>query len=401
MYSFKNTVKLSIIILLSSLLIFSCKPQKEAPLPGEAVITEVKSEFAPDKRVALFDITSTLENGKLSLNGETNLPEALKSLTAKLEQQGLAFENNVQLLPSEELGENTFAIVNISVANIRSKPKHSAELATQAILGTPLKVLKKKGSWHLVQTPDKYISWVDAGGILLTNKAQQDAWIATEKVIFLAEYGAAFSETDPKSQSVSDLVLGNILKLEEESGDFYKVAFPDGRTAFVEKNKTELFENWLSSLHATENSLVETSKLFMGVPYLWGGTSFKGVDCSGFTKSVYFLNGYILPRDASQQVFSGKLINTSNGFDDLKPGDLLFFGRKATPDSKERIIHVGMWIGNNEFIHSSGRVRINSFDKNADNFNEYELNRFIRAKRILNNPDENKLKLAKDLKMSS
>ncbi|WP_020527492.1 C40 family peptidase [Flexithrix dorotheae] len=401
MFSLFGFSRVSVIFLLFSIAFSSCKKEDNSASISEQIISEIKDEFAPDKRVALFDITSSFENGRFLLSGETNLPEALKKLTGKLEEQGLTIENNVQLLPEEELGENTFAIVNISVANIRSKPKHSAELATQAILGTPLKVLKKEGSWYLVQTPDHYISWVDAGGILLTNKAQQDAWIAAKKIIFLTKYGEAYSETNPNSQTVSDLVLGNILKLEGESGDFYEVTFPDGRTAFVEKNKTELFDTWLSSLHATENSLVETSKLFMGVPYLWGGTSFKGVDCSGFTKSVYFLNGYILPRDASQQVFSGKLIDTSNGFDDLKPGDLLFFGRKATPESKERIIHVGMWIGNNEFIHSSGRVRINSFDKNADNFNEYELNRFIRAKRILNNPDENKLKLAKDLKMSS
>ena len=95
------------------------------------------------------------------------------------------------------------------------------------------------------------------------------------------------------------------------------------------------------------DALVETSKTLMGVPYLWGGTSTKGVDCSGFTKTIYYLNGMVIPRDASQQVHTGKLIDSVTNFDALEKGDLLFFGRKATDTGTEKVVHVGMWIGNN------------------------------------------------------
>ena len=125
----------------------------------------------------------------------------------------------------------------------------------------------------------------------------------------------------------------------------------------------------------------------MGIPYLWGGTSSKGLDCSGFSKTVYYANGIILPRDASQQVFSGDLVDTENDFENLQKGDLLFFGFSTDGNKKERITHVAIYIGNKNFIHASGKVKINSIDKNSEIFDEFRLKTFIRAKRILGSFD--------------
>ena len=138
---------------------------------------------------------------------------------------------------------------------------------------------------------------------------------------------------------------------------------------------------------------METSKNLMGLPYLWGGTSAKGVDCSGYTKTIYVLNGIILPRDASQQIHTGIEVDSTRDFENLKPGDLLFFGRKATADSPERVIHVGMWIGDNKFIHSMGDVHISTMDKNDPEFDEYNYNRYLRTKRILGQEDEKLIQL--------
>ena len=193
------------------------------------------------------------------------------------------------------------------------------------------------------------------------------------------------------------MVAGNILEVVDVNKDNYKVKFPDGRLAFINNMDGESmnYNTWLSSLSPSHESLVTTSKSLMGLPYLWGGTSTKGVDCSGFTKTIFFLNGLVIPRDASQQIHAGKLIDNDKSFDNMQPGDLLFFGKPATDTSKERVIHVGMWIGNNEFIHSAGRVHISSVDKNASNYDEYNYNRYLRSKRMLNETDEKIINLTK------
>ena len=113
-----------------------------------------------------------------------------------------------------------------------------------------------------------------------------------------------------------------------EDSDFYLVNYPDGRVAYIKKDEAKLFNDWYNALNPTGETILKTAYRFMGIPYLWGGTSTKGMDCSGFTKTVYYLNGIVLQRDASQQVNTGELVDTKDGWQNLQAGDLLFFGRK-------------------------------------------------------------------------
>ena len=130
--------------------------------------------------------------------------------------------------------------------------------------------------------------------------------------------------------------------------------------------------------------IIETAKTFLGVPYLWAGTSIKGVDCSGFSKSVFFLNGYMLLRNASQQYKTGEPVDVSQGLDNLQPADLVFFGREATADKPERISHVAIYLGDGKIIHSSMLVRINSLVEGQP---DYYSRKPIRACRIIGNQD--------------
>jgi hypothetical protein len=353
----------------------------------DKLISEVKTNLIPDKRTAIFNVE--YDKQSKTLKGETNLIHVKNILLQELNHHNIEFKDEVEILPSKKLGDKIYGIVNLSVSNIRTKPDHPEELATQALLGTPVKIFKKESGFYLVQTPDKYISWVDADGITPMNKNQFDEWIKSPKIIFTKEFGFAYTEPNINSQRVSDLVAGNILVLLNEENDFFKVKYPDERIAFVPKENCTEYTTWLENLKPTKESIVNTAKLFIGIPYLWGGTSVKGMDCSGFTKTVYFLNGIILQRDASQQANDGDLVDTKNGFENLQPGDLLFFGQHATDSTKEKITHVGIYLGNYEFIHEAGKVSINSFDKDAKNFNEYRLKHFIRAKRILTSINKN------------
>jgi len=179
------------------------------------------------------------------------------------------------------------------------------------------------------------------------------------------------------------------MTIENESSLHYFISLPDTRKGWVSKSQSQLWESWIASRNTSPERLINTAKSMMGTPYLWGGTSIKGMDCSGFTKTIYYLNGQIIPRDASQQINEGELIDANKTWEKLQVGDLLFFGEKATEEKKERVVHVAMWIGNGEFIHSRGLVRISSFDPENQNYDEYELNRYLRTKRIVNVPSEN------------
>lgn len=380
MMVYKNLNRIWVIGLF--IFIFSCGKNDDNEV--STLISQIKNIHAPDKRVALFEIQFMNDE----LIGETNLPEALEQLKDSLAAKQIVFEDKVGLLPDPSLGGKNLAIVHLSVANIRSQPKHSAELATQATMGTPLKVLKQSDSWYLVQTPDRYISWVDAGGITLVDKQEMENWYSSQKAVFTPPYGFVFEEPNENNR-LSDLTAGNILQVSEKGDAFHQVMLPDGRVGYVPSSSMVLYDEWIASRTTSPSNLIHTARGMMGVPYLWGGTSTKGVDCSGFTKTIFFLNGKIIPRDASQQIHEGEEVDTEKNWDNLEIGDLLFFGIPATKETTERVVHVGMWIGNQSFIHSRGMVRISSFDPNSPDFDEYELNRYLRTKRIVGKNSRN------------
>ncbi|MFN3852470.1 MAG: NlpC/P60 family protein [Spirosomataceae bacterium] len=365
-------------VLLFLFISVSLLAQAQRPSIG-AIIEQVKKKYAPDKRVAVFQV----DVDSVRLVGKTNIAAAKKELLNRLRSNGYDLFDAVRVLPEAEIGDKIYAAVNISVANIRKEPREAAELTTQALLGTSLKVLEKEKYWYLVQSPDGYIGWVESMTIQRFDKAEAEKYDKALKVIYTKPYGFAYADSSDNAATVSDLTWGGLLVLNQILGEYYEVIYPDNRKAYIPKKEAVLYDDWLKKVNPTQESLVKSAQKMTGLPYLWGGTSWKGVDCSGYTRMIYQMNGILLPRDASQQVHSGDLIDTSNEFEKLQVGDLLFFGEKATPEKPERIVHVGMWIGECKFIHSSGMVRVGSFDKDSPIFDAYNLGRFIKAKRIL------------------
>lgn len=375
-------------------LITACQPNSsETGTAASSHIESIREAFAPDKRVALWAITDTMLQAKVILQGETNLPAAKKALLERLTAAAVPYIDSIRVLPDEKLAGQLYGLVNVSVANLRSEDKHWGELASQAMLGTPLKIMKKvREGWYYVQSPDGYLAYLDAGALILLDEAGFRRWQKAPKVIYWQDFGFSQLTPDASSPIVSDLVMGNLLEKGVSDERHTEVIYPDGRTAFVENKTIQPMQDWLAKADPSPTAFLETAKQFMGRPYLWGGTSGKGMDCSGFTKTVFYLHGLILQRDASQQVRTGTEIPIDDTFSQLAVGDFLFFGYKATPEKKEKVTHVGIYLGDGQFIHSGDDnpgIRIQSLKEGTPGFVPHRLAKLLRARRLWATPGEN------------
>ncbi len=361
------------------------------PVPDARVLEALDSlryKYAPDKRTAIFDITPVIHGSTLVLKGEVGNYRAKAELINRLE--GISFVDSIGVLPSPSLEGYHFGVVTIPLANMRSRAGHSSELVTQAPGGTVLRLYKYSNTWLYAQTPDDYLGWVDEDAVYLMDSASYKAWIARQKIIIIADQTYLFSAPSLSAERLSPLSSGIIMKLEDTRGDFVQASFPDGRNGYIPSSHTTWLEEWkfqANSLPSGED-IVRTARTYLGRPYLWGGTSGNGMDCSGFTKTVLFQHGWQLPRDASQQVNVGAPVETDTTLKNLRPGDFLFFGRKATSTDPEKVTHVAIYAGEGKIIHASGYVRMESLVRGDPSFSEYRLSSLIRATRPLSSPKE-------------
>ena len=284
------------------------------------------------------------------------------------------------LLAAFATSAQEYGVVDISVCNLRATPDYDAEMSSQALLGTPVHILQitDKNDWPQVQTPDTYTGWVHKDAITLLSFEQYHAWNAAPKIVVTALTGVVYDGPSPKSATVSDVVAGDRLKDLGRKGRYFRVGFPDGRVGYLDRKLGEPEAKWRKSLVQTPEAILATALSMNGFPYLWAGMSPKGMDCSGFVRTVLFMHDIIIPRDSGPMSRTGERIY---GTEDLQPGDLVFFGRKDTAAPK--VSHVGFYLGDGRFIHSLGLVKIGSFRPEDPAYDAYNTGRYLFASRVL------------------
>lgn len=359
---------------------------------------EVRNQYAPDERDKTYEVNLIEKGGKLLLVGSTTEKEAIEALTSRLSEAGVMAENRIDLLPSARLKGKTYGIVCMSTASFNCNGSFSAESGTQALMGMPVRILEEYDDWYRCVNMEGYTAWVITRSIAEMTKEEYEAYLAKPKVFVKVKYTTLYSEKNITSLPVSDLVWGCILLDEGKAGAWRKVSVADGRTGYVLASEVMDLKTWMDNAVPTEKNIVETAKQFCGFPYVWGGTSVKGVDCSGLSKTAYFLNGYVLRRDASQQCKTGDSVDvhrfvegdyTKAALANLRPGDLIFFGRKAENGRRERVTHVAIYMGDGMIIHSSNVVRINSLIPGEKDYYA-GAKRLLKARRIIGTADQGK-----------
>ena len=365
-----------LVLLLCVFQLAGCQ-QKEVPAELQEQLDSIAAGMVPQSAESIVDVNLVMsDGGVITAKGETDLPDAKSAIIEMLEKSGIEYADSITVMPDPAVVEKPWGLITVSVCNIRTRPSHAAEQSTQALMGTPVRILNKRGGWYLVQTPDSYIGWTDNDLAELSDD-ELAAWKGSDRLIYTEHTGVVAGSN---GETVSDIVFGVIVTRTGSRGDKWTVVLPDGRSGEIKKNESTDFRTWAEGADIESQGLIRFAKSFMGAPYLWGGTSTKGVDCSGFTKMIYYSGGVILTRDASGQFRYGEEVSIEKPCETLAPGDLLYFGRVR--DGKPRITHTGMYIGDTEFIHSSGMVKVNSFDPTRTNYSAYLLEILQGARRV-------------------
>ena len=367
--------------------LLSCQSQPLETIQKE--INTISNRYVPDKRIAIcdFHIETGKSGNQVILKGKSIFPNARLEIFKLLNNRSLTVVDSSVIFPDSARIQKFWGVVTLSVANMRSEPRHSAELVSQAIMGTPVRILDKNKEWYLIQTPDLYIAWTNQYAVQVMSDQEYADWKKAPRLIYTETSGNIYAGKD-KSTVMSDLVAGAIVVKKSTGKDLMEVVLPDGRGGFVAGNNWLDFNQWRDTVSLNTGHMINFGKTFLGFPYLWGGTSSKGADCSGFAKTVCFLNGMVVERDASQQVKHGQPIDIENGLGNLEKGDLLFFGSKQP----FKITHVGIYIGGGRVIHSSGFVHINSLEKGQQDYNEELRDNLVTARRIIGYVSETGLK---------
>lgn len=237
-----------------------------------------------------------------------------------------------------------FGICTVSLMPMRISPDDRSEMVNQALFGEILEIVDIKENWAYIKLDyDNYTGWVDVKQIKEISEHEYSQ-ISNSDLYFSSDLVQVL--THLQSKQLITIVLGSLLpnysnKNLNIADNFYSYE------GSVISNPQKI----------QRRTILENAMMYLNAPYLWGGKSPFGIDCSGFSQMVYKLSGIALMRDASQQVMQGETISFIS---DAVAGDLAFFD-----NNEGRIIHVGILLGDNKIIHASGKVRIDSIDHNG------------------------------------
>jgi gamma-D-glutamyl-L-lysine dipeptidyl-peptidase len=315
---------------------------------------QIRREHVPDARRGVFEVHVAEHAGGLVLTGHTTDPVAADLLhaaaTRMLGGDAPVFDEIVRL-PHPDLGSEWFAVARAAIVPVYSEPRLPSPQISEVVLGVRIDVLERRDQWLRIRGEDGYLGWVHSGYVQPGPAEWAHGWergTAGEPVVSL---GADL--VDEAGRVVGRAPWG--ARLIRRSSTEYEL--PDGARAKVAAGEVVDVDRLSDRFPPRGESVVRTARRWLGAPYLWGGVTLSGVDCSGFTQAVYWMHGIALPRDSDLQSGVGARVDSGDAFETLRAGDLLFFA-----EGGDRITHVAISLGGPEVIHAAitnGGVAVN------------------------------------------
>jgi cell wall-associated NlpC family hydrolase len=243
----------------------------------------------------------------------------------------------------------THAVVSLAALDLRRRPEHRSEMRSQLLMGEVVRLVRSEAqaAWWLVEVgPERYRGWARAWGLIPASRARAERWRRLATATVSAGH-AIVRERPARGAQVSPLFWRGHVIPGPIQGRFRRVELPDGRRGWVAREA-------LAPARAGAAGLLERIQSLMGAPYLWGGRTPHGFDCSGFVQLLLGEHGLTLPRDAHDQ---SRVCAPIPRGEEPQFGDLAFFG-----PPRARVSHVALCLGGGYLAHARGQVRINSLD---------------------------------------
>ncbi len=262
-------------------------------------------------------------------------------------------------------GSILIARININVADIRREPQFRSERTSQALFNELVDILEEEAEYCRVRTGDQYEGWIAKQ--FLTG---HDNFDGQGPFTVTSNLASAFEKADPASRRLTSIPYGCQL-FGADLGEFLKISSERYGVIYIKQSDLSGPDGINKEYDSKSNDLAAEAEKFLGAPYLWGGRTFFGIDCSGFIQAIMKRFGILLPRDTKDQIRCGEDVKR----EEIREGDLLFFLR-----------HVTLAISGSLMIHSSlsnGGVAFNSFDPQSPVYSKYLDESFVAARRVL------------------
>ena len=341
----------------------------------EELVEAVRLEYARDSRLAVFEVEVLEDDAGIAIIGATSEPAAAEELHRRvaLIPGDVPIRDEVERLPAGDVAESPYGLVRSAVAPFLASPLVSAAILTQAVGGQRVGVLRRTGRWLLCRADDGYLGWVHQGYLHRCREVEATEWEVGSGGELCFSLGA--SVRDARGRVLARLPWGARV-VREEGG---VVRLPDDSRGMVEGEIVAMTE-LATRFPADGAAVVETATGWIAAPYLWGGVTPSGVDCSGLAQAVYRAHGVLLPRDSDLQSKFGEPLEAMEDFAGLLPGDLLFFAEGLHPVS-----HVAISRGGSRIVHASlGNGGVGCNDLLGESDFEMELRGlFVAARRVL------------------